>query len=124
MILVDYPFPREKIPLKESALQMFNTSPSNEHDTNDGRDPLNELTKFPCTFWDSCVKSPEQSREDIADRVKDAMEERSISSYALYEMTGLSHKLVASILDATYDLQDSEPISKLESALGIRLNHL
>ena len=52
------------------------------------------------------------------------MEERSISSYALYEMTGLSHVLIASILDATYDLQDSEPISKLESALGIRLNHL
>ena len=103
---------------------MFNTSPSNEYDTNDGRNPLDELTKFPCTFWDSCVKSPEQSREDIADRVKDAMEERSISSYALYEKTGLSHELIASILDATYDLQDSEPISKLESALGIRLNHL
>jgi hypothetical protein len=39
-------------------------------------------------------------------------------------MTGLSHELIASILDATYDLKDSEPISKLESALGIRLNHL
>jgi lambda repressor-like predicted transcriptional regulator len=52
------------------------------------------------------------------------MEERGISAYALYEVTGLSHETIASILDATYALQDSEPISLLESALGVRLNHL
>jgi ribosome-binding protein aMBF1 (putative translation factor) len=103
---------------------MVNTSPSNDPNKDDGRGPLDELTKFPSTFWDSCAKTLQQSREDIADRVRDAMEERGISAYALYEVTGLSHETIASILDATYDLQDSEPISLLESALGVRLNHL
>ena len=87
-------------------------------------DPLQDLTTFPSTFWDSCTKSIDQSREDIALAVQEAMREKEISVYALFERTGLSTELIYSILEGTYDLFDSEPITKLEKALGVRLNHL
>ncbi len=87
-------------------------------------DPLRELTRFPSTFWDSCTKSIDQSREDIALAVQEAMKEKDISVYTLFERTGLATELIDAIIEGTYDLFDSEPISKLEAALGIRLNNL
>jgi hypothetical protein len=99
-------------------------NPRKDPRENGHTDPLQDLTTLPATFWDSCTKSIEQSREDIGLAVQEAMREKEISVYMLFERTGLSTDLIYSIIDGSYDLRDSEPISKLEEALGVRLNHL
>lgn len=87
-------------------------------------DALSALTRVPGHIWAECVDSVRESREAIGQAVRDAMDEKEISSYLLAEKAGLSVELIELIRDGSYDLHDSLPISKLEEALGVRLNHL
>jgi hypothetical protein len=52
------------------------------------------------------------------------MQDKGISEYALGERSELPMELINAILEGSYDLQDSEPVSKLEAVLGVRLNNL
>ena len=85
---------------------------------------LQGLTSIPGNVWDTFMQSVQESRDAISEAVKEAMEEKGISVYSLHEDTGLSCDFIESVLDATMPLNDSEPISILERALKVRLNHL
>lgn len=52
------------------------------------------------------------------------MHRLEMSVYRLHELTGLTCDFIDQIIEGTADISDSEPISKLEVALGVRLNHL
>lgn len=85
---------------------------------------LASLSRIPGHIWAECVDSVRESREAIAHSVRSAMDEQQISTYLLAEKSGVSPELIELILDGAYDLCDSLPISQLEKALSIRLNHL
>lgn len=87
-------------------------------------DALQGLTSIPGNIWETFMQSVQESRDAISEAVKEAMNEKGISVYGLHEETGLSCDFIESVLDATMPLNDSEPISKLERALRVRLNHL
>ena len=87
-------------------------------------DALQGLTSIPGNVWDTFMHTVQESRDAISEAVKEAMEEKGISVYRLHEDTGLSCDFIESVLDATMPLNDSGPISLLERALQVRLNHL
>jgi ribosome-binding protein aMBF1 (putative translation factor) len=105
---------------------MMDPTPSNGKRRNDERtnDALEGLTSIPGNIWETFMQSVQESRDAISEAVKEAMEQKGISVYHLHEETGLSCDFIESVLDATMPLNDSEPISLLERALQIRLNHL
>jgi hypothetical protein len=72
----------------------------------------------------SLFTSVEDSQCAIALAVAEAMTKHQIGTYRLHELTGLSCDYIEAILEAQADLHDSEPISQLEQALQVQLNHL
>jgi hypothetical protein len=66
----------------------------------------------------------DDSRMAVAVAVHRAMSAQDLTPYELHERTGLPLDTVQDILDAEFPLTDSEPLTKLEQALNIRLGHL
>ena len=108
-----------------------NEGPTNPSTT----DPLNQLTSVPREAFEraiahgkdvahSVIMTVEDSQIAIAWAVREAMAHVEMSVYRLHEVTGLSCDFIDQILEGTADISDSEPISKLEMALRVRLNHL
>lgn len=87
-------------------------------------DALQGLTSIPGNVWETFMQTVQESRDAISEAVKEAMDDKGISVYHLHELTGLSCDFIDSVLDATMPLNDSKPISLLERALQVRLNHL
>ncbi len=98
-------------------------------------DPLNQLTAVPREAFqraiaqskdvgESLIMTMEDSQIAIAWAVQEAMSRLEMSVYRLHELTGLECDFIDQILESSADISDSEPISKLEGALGVRLNHL
>lgn len=73
---------------------------------------------------ESLIMTVEDSQIAIAWGVREAMHRLEMSVYRLHELTGLTCDFIDQIIEGTADISDSEPISKLEVALGVRLNHL
>lgn len=107
-----------------------NATPSSSHD-----DPLRQLAAVPRDALDraishgkdvadSLMRTAEDSQIAIAWAVREAMQKLEIGVYQLHELTGLSCDFIDAILEGVADITDSEPISKLESALHVSLNHL
>lgn len=97
--------------------------------------PLNLLTTVPREVFEraiahskdvaeSVIMTVEDSQLAIAWAVREAMHRLEMSIYRLHELTGLECDFIDKILEGVADISDSEPISKLEVALGIRLHHL
>jgi hypothetical protein len=68
--------------------------------------------------------SVEDSQIAIAQAIREAMEDQRVTIYHLHEMTGLSCDFIEAMVNEEGDLSDSEPLSKIQEALGIRLTHL
>lgn len=47
-----------------------------------------------------------------------------MSVYGLHEKTGLDCTFLEEMLNGTGDISDSEPLQKIERALGVPLSHL
>ena len=70
------------------------------------------------------ISTVEDSQIAIAWAVREAMSTLEIGIYRLHELTGLTCDYIGDVLEARADLTDSEPISRLERALHVQLNHL
>lgn len=68
--------------------------------------------------------SEEDSKIAIAQAIQEAMETLKVSVYHLHERTGLSCDVIEDLRNGTGDISDSEPLRKLEHALGVPLSHL
>lgn len=68
--------------------------------------------------------SEEDSKIAIAQAIREAMETRKMSVYHLHEKTGLPCDVIEDLTNGTGDISDSEPLQKLEDALGVPLSHL
>jgi hypothetical protein len=106
-------------------------APRNEHVV----DSLNQLTAVPREALhraiahskdvaESVIMTVEDSQIAIAWAVREAMERLDMSIYHLHELTGLECDFIDKIIEGSADISDSEPLSKLEVALGVRLNSL
>jgi len=98
-------------------------------------EPLSQLTSVPRETFKraiahskdvahSVIMTVEDSQIAIAWAVREAMERLEMTVFNLHERTGLDCDFIDKILEGAADISDSEPISKLEAALGVRLNHL
>lgn len=72
----------------------------------------------------SLIMTVEDSQIALSWAVREAMAKLEIGVYELHERTGLGCEFIDAILEGVADISDSEPISKLERALQVRLNHL
>lgn len=68
--------------------------------------------------------SVEDSQIAIAQAIREEMESQSITTYHLHEMTGLSCDFIEAMIRERGDLSDSEPLSRIQGALKIRITHL
>lgn len=68
--------------------------------------------------------SVEDSQIAIAQAIREAMDHQHLTTYHLHEMTGLSCDFIEAMMNEEGDLSDSEPLSRIQEALGIRLTHL
>lgn len=98
-------------------------------------DPLHQLTVVPREAFqqaiahskdvgESLIMTMEDSQIALAWAVREAMHRLEMSVYRLHELTGLTCDFIDQIIEGTADISDSEPISKLEVALRVRLDHL
>jgi hypothetical protein len=101
----------------------------------EAQDPLSSLsTVSPAAFERAIqhgkdkayalISTVEDSQIAIAWAVREAMSKLEIGTYELHELTGLPCDYIDEVLEARADISDSEPISKLEQALHVQLNHL
>lgn len=100
------------------------SDPKNLKPPPSGNSELLSLAEYSSNLWDTFMSSVADSQADIAEELQSAMRLQSVSVYELHERTGLSCELIDSILDASYDLSDSLPISIIEQELKIHLNDL
>jgi hypothetical protein len=70
------------------------------------------------------ISTVKDSQIAIAWAVREAMDQLELGTYRLHEMTGLTCDYIDAVLEARADISDSDPISKLEQALHVPLNHL
>lgn len=114
---------------------MLNRSPDEQPSNKSKSEALSQLTSVPRDAFEraiahgkdvahSVIMTVEDSQIAIAWAVREAMARLEISIYHLHELTGLECDFIDRILEGTADISDSEPISKLEVALGVRLNQL
>ena len=66
----------------------------------------------------------DDSRIAIASAMHEALQARRRSVYDLHEKTGLDCTFLEEMLNGTGDISDSEPLQKIERALGVPLSHL
>jgi len=106
---------------------------SNEPKT--AHDALKELTAVPVEALTRALRhdldsptpiflSEEDSKIAIAHAIREAMETREMSVYRLHEKTGLPCDVIEGLRNGTGDISDSEPLQRLEDALGVPLSHL
>lgn len=68
--------------------------------------------------------SVEDSQIAIGQALREEMEIQSLTTYHLHEMTGLSCDFIEAMVRDRGDLSDSEPLSRIQEALRIRITHL
>ena len=68
--------------------------------------------------------SVEDSQIAIAQAIREEMENQSLTTYHLHEITGLSCDFIEELINGRGDLSDSEPLSRIQEALKIRITHL
>jgi len=66
----------------------------------------------------------DDSRIAISFSMHEALQARRMSVYDLHEKTGLDCTFIEEMLNGTGDISDSEPLQKIERALGVPLSHL
>lgn len=114
---------------------MMNTPRDERSQADSSPNPLSQLTSVPREAFDRAIAhgkdvahSPiltvEDSQLAIAWAVREAMGRLEISIYHLHELTGLECDFIDKVIEGTADISDSEPISKIEAALRVRLTHL
>jgi len=64
------------------------------------------------------------SQAVIAREVARGLELRNMNPFTLFELSGVPIDTIMSILDGTFDLGDSEPITAIEGVLQVPLRHL
>lgn len=70
-------------------------------------------------------RGEDKSKMIIAQTVKRVMEEKGISLFELHERSQISTEDLQNLITrAKFDLRDSDPLVRLEQALGTKLRHL
>jgi hypothetical protein len=72
----------------------------------------------------SLLLSEEDSRIAISQAIQEALEAQNSNVYTLHERTGLSCDFIEKMLDGSGDIRDSDPLQRIQAALGVRLSHL
>lgn len=96
---------------------------------------LNRLTAIPVDAMQRALRynldsaeplllSLDDSKIAVGQAIREAMHHKGATVYHLHEETGLSCELIEDMMNGSGDLSDSEPLQKLEAALGVRLTHL
>lgn len=66
----------------------------------------------------------DDSQAVIAREVARGLELRNMNPFTLFELSGVPIDTIMSILDGSFDLRDSQPITAIEGVLRVPLRHL